>query len=182
MPKLGFGHALAHREGEKIFLSHDGAEKFYPLLKGEQFLFTSPSSGTERALFFGGMDESPFLVELEFDALEGLFEGERGFFEGLKPQIIRHWEKSLGVKAKRQGDFFAISDRQPKSWKEFFQIHKSSKLELEVVEKRSLAGTRHQFSGLAAWNEGCFIGEGTIEAPDHAPLLLKGPHLIRQAV
>jgi hypothetical protein len=178
-------HAPVTREGNKIALLNDRRARFYSIKDGQQFLFTlpDPRHGDEnRRLFFGGTDEMPFLVELELAALEGLIGGEEAFFEGLKPSKLRNAERNLNNKTKRQGDFFAVGPKVNAQWKNFFVRNlKGNKFSLSLVEDQPLLDTRHTFSGLLASTEGYMVGEGTITAPDHEPLVLKGPHVIIQA-
>lgn len=177
---------MAMRDGRTIRLGDGGhSPRFYSIKEGQQFLFTvtDPSTRqTGRRVYFGGMDESPFLVELHPFAIEGLINGEDAFFAELKPDIIRGWEKKLEVPARRQGDFFAAGGPKLK-WPELFR---KSGLDTEFtvrqVENFQLRGTRHRFSGILATAGGSILGEGIITAPDHLPLELKSPHLIEQAV
>ncbi len=181
------GREISLRKKDEIFLAHTEEARFYPLKKGEQFLYTN-DGGRGRSLYFGGMDESPFLVELEMAAFENLLDGEEAFFDGLKPTWLRNTERETKKRAKRQGDFFAFSSTKDLST--FLRLHMSrgNNATVHIVEKLSLEGTRHQFSGmyLSVFNNARerigFGGEGTIEAPDHALLKLDGPHIITQAL
>src|SRR5205085_1882934 len=110
------------RNWEDIHLPIHPQAEFHPLKNGDQFVFTLPerdqyghSRGT-KMVYFGGMDEEPFLVRLNSNTL-GEFEtqGEKGFFEALKPKRIQRMEIAFGKKTKRQGDFFVM--QTPFSWK-----------------------------------------------------------------
>lgn len=179
---------MAQRKGKELFFLRDEGARFYPLKKGEQFLYTNSDSNGGRHLVFGGMDESPFLVQLDITALENLFEGEESFFEGLKPAWIRNAEKETKRKAKRQGDFFAFPSTKDLSTFVRTYMQRGNKAEIQIVDKTSLRGTRHLFTGVhfsVQNHENRFLisgGEGTIEAPDHTPLQLEGPHIIMQAL
>jgi hypothetical protein len=177
----------AIRKDKEILLTHDAEARFYPLKKGSQFLYTC-GDGTARFLYFGGMDESPFLVELDLAVFEHLLDGEEAFFDSLKPAWIRNAERETKRKALRQGDFFAWTSSKDMST--FLRTHmqRGNRAEVQIVEKMQLRETRHRFSGLyfnVRNNDGHFLsagGEGVIEAPDHAPLKLEGPHIIMQAL
>lgn len=178
---------LAARQGNRLILGGDpDSGRFYQLLKGEQFVFTTQDRDARRRIFFGGMDESPFLAELELEVLEAMIQGEEAFFEALKPRIIRSWEQSIGIRAKRQGDFFAVpaAKKGRVSWEDFFirsLKEKGRKAEVVYTEDTQLRGTRHTFVGMMAVVSNCIVGDGIIHAPDHEPLDLRGPHLIEQA-
>jgi hypothetical protein len=180
--------APAFRKEKEIILSEEGSPRFYQLKNGEQFLYTSEDRGGNRHLYFGGMDESPFLVELEMRALEHAIEGERAFFEGLKPSWIRQVEQKMKRRTKRQGDFFAFS--VSKNMVAFINeyVRHGTRVQMDTAEKSPVEGTRHRFSGLRYFilNRDGHVqfsgGEGLLEAPDHAPLKLDGPHIIMQAL
>lgn len=179
--------SMMERREKQLLINVEGKEpRFYQLKEGQQFLYavTSPSTrnGSPRQLFFGGMDESPFLVELRMTALEGLLNGEEGFYEGLKTPTVRSWEAALKVSAKRQGDFFAVGGKKFR-WPDLFKRSGTSEFTVKSVVGHPLVGTRHRFSGILAQTAGgTLIGEGTIEAPDHEPLTFEGPHMIDQAI
>lgn len=179
--------SLALRDKDIIYLDREDS-RFYPLKNGEQFLFTTTDGRDNRFLYFGGTDENPFLVELHMSAFEYVLDGEGAFFEQLKPEFIRETEAKFKVKTKRQGDIFAI--RPYPKLNDLLQNNAKghNKAEVSVVEKASLFGTRHQFTGLfglvkdARGSVLAEFGEGLLEAPDHEPLKLEGPHLFRQAL
>ncbi len=174
---------LAQRNGKTIFLEENEDMRFYQLLSGRQFLYTANDNGGSRHMFFGGTDENPFLVELELSAMEWLVTGEEAFFEGLKPLIVKKFEQIWATKAKRQGDFLAVTPKRSKEWGSFLRKHLGkNEAKMSIVEKERLRNTRHTFQGLVARVGDLFIGEGIIEAPDHGPLKLIGPHIIEQAV
>jgi len=197
------------RDGKLIYLPLNPGAKFYPLKNGEQFLFCSRSG----RCWFGGTDEQPFLVALFPDAYKYFLSGgEAGFYEALKPAVIRAAEEKWGEKAKRQGDVFAYP--LPMRWEELFQDwlewrwvrgalqgERERKAGVSFRMARgglSLFGTRHGFYGLFLSGEiyleglgvlsldstGTFsrvlVGEGRLEAPDHSPVELKGPHILSQ--
>jgi hypothetical protein len=179
---------IASRDKEEIFLMRHESSRFYPLVGGSQFLFSCEDSQGERSLYFGGMDESPFLVQLEASTVEHLLDGEEAFFEALKPRWIRNAERESRRKAKRQGDFFAFSSTKDMSTFLKSHMQRGNKATVQIVENMQLEGTRHHLSGLhvaISNRDGSFLGssgEGVIEAPDHAPLKLESPHIIMQAL
>lgn len=161
----------------------------------------------EAAVCFGGTDQrTPFLVDLAPKAFEPFRKGgEEVFFEALKPWMIRALEEKYGAEnTRRQGDIFAYP--LPWSWEELGRRHLSSESTSWVTRRRRrvtgsfqitrgqgrLFDTRHVFTGDQAdiWTTAIFkeaefrgwseLGEGRIEAPDHDPLILKGPHLLAQ--
>ncbi len=177
---------VPYRKERQIFLPEDSDARFYAINKRQQFLCTV-NIYAQRRLFFGGMDESPFLVELGLSHIEELIVGEEAFFESLKPTTIQRWEKGFNVKAKRQGDFFAIAPPEPASWGNFIKRFAPQGLKVTPAEEHMLSGTRHSFTGLigtsaVSGENGIFIGEGTITAPDHADLVLDHPHVILQSI
>lgn len=178
---------LAVRQNDTILLNREDA-RFYPLKDGEQFLFTNSASLHGRRLYFGGMDESPFLVELHLSVFESLLDGEDAFYEALKPNWIRRAEKEFRKPAKRQGDFFAFAPAKDLSTFLHKHLNPGHKTELQVVEKVAVDDTRHLFTGLhfrLTDNRGALLargGEGVLEAPDHEELRLSGPHVIMQAL
>lgn len=175
--------SLVDRKGNTITLANAHDLRFYLIKEGRQFVYAGSDEQGRREVYFGGMDESPFLVQLDLASIEGLIAGEEGFFAGLKPRNTRSWENVLMSTSKRQGDFFATGPKKRMGWAQFFKRHASrSEWKTKVVEGESLRGTRHKFTGFLATNGTNLIGEGTIEAPDHQPLVLHGPHLIEQAV
>ena len=174
---------LPRRQSRTIVLPDEPDTKFYWVMNDKQFLFTSGEENN-RKLFFGGMDESPFLVELNFSMIENLIDGSEAFFQALKPKRVKNWEEALKTKAKRQGDFFAIPFFKT-DWGAFLKQHlgKKGSVEMRIADEMPLNGTRHRLNGLVAIGEGNLVlGDGVINAPDHEPLLLDGPHLIEQAV
>lgn len=175
---------LARRESKTIVFSETETARFYSIKDGQQFLYTA-GVGENRRLFFGGMDESPFLVELYFPMIESLMDGEEAFFNGLKPKIVAEWEAVLKTTAKRQGDFFAVPFFK-QDWGGFLKqyLGKGTAVTSFLADGFRLRGTRHCFTGLIATSEkeNRIIGDGVIMAPDHENLYIPGPHLIEQAI
>lgn len=171
-----------YRDGKVIIFTQVDDGRFYSVAKDRQFLYTVPTENNGRRIFFGGMDESPFLTELDYSVVEHLIEGEESFFRALKPGIIQRAERNFESVAHRQGDFFAVTTPRPINWGAFMLKYLGdNELRISVVEDENLRGTRHTIAGLFGRAGDTLIGEGTIEAPDHEPLILKGPHIIEQA-
>lgn len=172
---------LAARVGKELHLSESDDARFFPLMKGQQFLYTA-ADNDRRRLFFGGMDESPFLVELQYSLIEVLIEGENAFYQALKPTFITSAETIFSNVARRQGDFFAVRPKKRMDMVKVLMTHlKNQEVTFSVVEDQPLKETRHRFKGLLGRIGHHFIGEGTISAPDHEQLVLDGPHVIGQS-
>lgn len=190
---LDWGHRMPSRNGKTISLPTHDEVQFFPLMKGAQFLLQVPGS---HEAFFGGTDERPFLVKLESASLS-MFKagGERGFYDALKPVAVDRLKERFNSQALRQGDWFAV--RFPdwstaKYWTQCFFHHDgecssgSGEIKKETVK---VGGTRHTLKGrfllpcrmMREERSNCsLIGEGVLEAPDHADKVLKGPHAFFQ--
>jgi len=195
------------RKKELISLPADPQSEFFSLQDGAQFLFRCTvldnsdrySPKKESALYFGGTDEQPFLVRAEPEAFPYfVLGGEVGFYEALKPPLIKWLEGLYGrERTNRQGDIFAYSlpsqghlfSRTPGGWW-IYMLERweanGANINLSRCEEQ-LFGTRHVFRGRKAVLEvddisaEFTLGEGVVEAPDHKPLVLRGPHLFQQA-
>jgi|GEM_PF-1186552 len=178
----GFNDPIAYREDNQIIIDPKVNGRFFSILGGRQFLYTGDDENRDRHMFFGGMDESPFLVEVDYKLVEELALGEDAFFNSLKPSVVKRWEKGLGSEAKRQGDFFAVASDKKVNWDSFFMSHlDGGKITMSFVKDFALRDTRHNFTGILGEINDLLVGEGRIDAPDHEPLLLEQPHLIEQA-
>lgn len=184
------------REKEVIYLPATSRlrSKMHLLRHGTQFLFSiSREVNYESELWFGGMDEEPFLTRLSLSVLrEFQARGEDGFFESLKPRQIIEMECITGRKTKRQGDIFAMP--VPFSWESIkmmahFATDQKNEPGRTIVDKDiSVYDTRHKFTGMytpvtikvASLSFRFF--EGDLIAPDHEDLALKGPHVLAQAI
>lgn len=180
------------REGNVITLRDYPELEFYPLGEGEQFLVRTkaviPSRGlVERAIYFGGTDENPFLVVLKEEIFDRFMSGgEKAFYDALKPDLMKKLEKEFGVPAFRQGDIFAI--QFPMSWDEVqlsARMFGQTKAVASEVKTWSILGTRHRLTGKML--EATIMGvqntpivEGVIECPDHMPMTLEGLHVLAQ--
>ena len=186
---------------------------FYPLKDGEQFLFWLGDFDLNEPdrfdhVYFGGTDETPFLVSLKPQALLSFLNGgEASFFEVLRPWIIQRLQLIWGKdKTRRQGNIFAYPmpydwDKLVKKWNDNITGSMCS-LDRDC-NGRELFGTSHQFLGKLYqgdfWLDGIgrffanrerpltdgtypiILGEGVIKTADHKELELKGLHLIAQA-
>lgn len=188
------------RKDNQIFLPLSPGSYFWFLKDGNQFLYKMKDD----RVFFGGTDEQAcFVVELKVQSINHYSaDGEEGFYRALKPKEI----KSLELKLKtaipmRQGDWWAI--KLPHTWEDLkgiyemltsweFQIWKTSeRFEFGDFWKHGslrLNLTRHVVRGMMAEVNtmknrcrSCFIVEGVVEAPDHRPLQLIGPHALFQS-
>jgi hypothetical protein len=172
--------------GDRITMPFDGADvEMRPILEGTQFLATSP---VDRAVYFGGTDERPFLVQVE-PSLAAVHDraGEQAFYEALKPPTINRLEAAFGAdRTQRQGDVYAF--KLPANWSDL-GLSPSSRLRAmpvgptrHVVHGR-LAARFKQPVDVPGANERIavagLVAEGTLVAPDHAPRQLRGgPHLL----
>src|SRR4051812_36171399 len=72
--------------------------EFFRLKRGQQFMLTMPDHGHAQRVYFGGTDEQPFLTTLTPEAFEAFAAGgEEGFFDSLKPPVIKAHETALGT-------------------------------------------------------------------------------------
>ena len=177
------------RDGKKINIPFFPEVEFFVLKDGDQFLLRF-SCDNRYQYFFGGTDEQPFLVQLRDEPFFAFVRGgEQGFFEALKPPMIRELEKIYQTTAKRQGDIFAMPI--PYTWQELQDaifVSCGRKLEIEGGPKNmgsDVFHTRHNLKGkvikYGLEHEIRMFGEGVLEAPDHAPVKLEGVHLLGQA-
>ena len=191
---------LPSRIKEDIELPLHPKAEFVPLKDGQQFLFTVPMLNSnaydqklETAAYFGGTDEEPFLVRLNPRALDRFtLGGKAGFFDALRPTVIKRLERVFGKQTERQGDIFAI--HTPFTWKtlktlkalELSERDAKSGQGLVETKQERVFGTRHLFTGVGLTISIPSLGEttlvsGLLEAPDHADLTLKGVYILAQA-
>lgn len=172
-----------YREGERIVLPHEPEADFWPLQNGEQFVYGARLEGSLHH-FFGGTDERPFLVEIEDSPVELLRQqGEKAFYQALMPPLIQKWSKRWQREPSRQGDIWSLA--LPLNWLQLKQHCQSNGWSGFVydVRNQSIFATHHRFTGLYLQpvpTDRAVIGEGVIEAPDHQPIELPGPHLFDQ--
>jgi hypothetical protein len=157
----------------------------YALRDGTQFVVRHFNDDEDA--YYGGVDEVPFLVKIDAELLYTLMDkGEAAFFEALKPDEIKFFEDEFGTDGtKRQGDVYAVALPSTYTWGDLptpaageHQVgetrHAIDGFWIEVSEHDAVViehvGGVHEICGL--------IAEGTLTAPDHAPLELRGPHLI----
>lgn len=192
---LNWGARTPSRVGKTITLpTFDGVE-FFPLLSGAQFLLHAPglAPGLNEA-FFGGTDEQPFLVQLEPSVVATFRSGgEQEFYTALKPVAVDRLEERFSSHALRQGDWFAVRFpdwSRAKYWAQC-SFHRDGECNSGATEKGIVAvgGTRHTLKGrflapcrmMQELRSNCpLVGEGVLEAPDHADKVLKGPHAFFQ--
>jgi len=170
-----------------------------------QFLVVKGKPDTDessvRKAWFGGTDEKPFLVELgpASDWVDIWRAGE--FYEIIKPEIIKRFEKHFGTKQTvRQGDMFCYP-MPIQDWGKLlcvfqavgglhftrhgikYDSKKDSKLDpypTIIDGPYSLYNTRHCFYGeIAIWGQH-LVGKGTLKAPDHTDLTLPNICVIAQ--
>jgi hypothetical protein len=165
---FGSGHKSVERSKQTLHLCKDGDVEFFPLLKGRQFVYRFGGSW-----FFGGTDENPFLVRLSNGlGLNVLRKGEEGFLDWLVPEPVRDLEKKWGVKAIRQGDWFAV--KSPNNVEEITKavhiLYDVAAMSAEVSDD-PVGDTRHRFTGMKVQlpKSRTALYTGTLSAPDHTP-------------
>lgn len=178
------------REGAVITLPNYCEDEFFPLQQGRQFLFRKNGR-----CWFGGTDELPFLAEVRQEAFEDFKnDGEDGFYDSLRPDLIDEMESELDVETKRQGDIFALP-LPLYSWKGFRDpifrlvcggVQPAEDDKGKVIETTNIFTTRHilkdgRFHSFQRGQTPVMIADGLLTAPDHEPLRLQGPHLLVQA-
>lgn len=151
----------------------------YILENTSQFLLLQ--KGEKKRAWFGGTDENPFLVELadknydKISLFQPLWE-KHEFYEAIKPDIIKTYEKKFGVeKTMRQGDFF-LYPLPEQNWDKVLLWSSTFRNGGDYYDCErgssglTLKGTRHRF-----WGETCgdIVANGLINAPDHKPLEFK---------
>ncbi len=180
------------RDGNTIWVAANsqGTYDFRLLCNGNQILI-AVNDGYSDA-YFAGTDEQPFCVRLSlpFATFSKLIdgEGEAAFYEYLKPDRLRHLEDKYGIKARRQGDIFAfpIRDYQMHQLAQFYDLAFGPSY-VFTEETLSIFGTRHTFEGLLlryqesrSAHPQLIVAEGSLIAPDHAPMHIKEPHILFQ--
>lgn len=194
-------HGMCLPESTCVILPYAENFEFTPLRDGVQFLYLANWT----PWFIGtDVDGALFATSLAMQ-IRRIFEegGEPAFYEALKPEAIRECETASGCeKTRRQGDIwtYPLGD----DWKKIDCSRwirtsppdrrarwKKRRFDPILIEgKTAVFGTRHQLVGRwqTFWMSSTetrpgiplIVGEGTLSAPDHAPLDLKGPHLIAQ--
>lgn len=190
-PELLGNDGFVMRQGKEVFLPNKPFAEFYPLQRGQQFLFRIPSSGEHVTghdhLFFAGQDEEPFCVRLSPEAFRSFYEGgESAFYSSLVPDGARSLSKEISNEPIRQGDIFAVSLKMP--WEEVSRMtHFATGRSLQNLVPREISvhGTRHMLKGRVAESVPILgghytVGQGLLEAPDHAPKKLEQVHVLFQ--
>lgn len=198
---ISFGKedVVPERKGQKIILPGNPEMDFFWINNQLQFLlyyyFCGYNQGQDNEkrespmCWFGGMDESPFLVRLNPACYHTLIrKGEQDFFEALKPKKVRVIEKFAEMQAKRQGDIFSVE--LPFTLQQLQVAGKALGGNIPVPEHKgqrfNLFGTRHQaeaeLSSSTSGNENnIVIKEALLKAPDHCDLELPALHFLAQA-
>jgi len=151
----------------------------YILENTSQFLLLQ--TGEKKKAWFGGTDENPFLVELadadysNISLFQPLWE-KHEFYDAIKPDIIKTYEKKFGVKkTMRQGDFF-LYPLPEQNWDKVLLWASTFGYRDNYYDCQKGSGglplkeTRHRF-----WGKICtdIVSDGLIKAPDHKPLEFK---------
>lgn len=195
---IEFNSYIPSRKKEKITLSDDPDMDFFWLNHGLQFLIyyytycENKGSDLEKkkvpVCWFGGMDESPFLVRLRPWCYHTLItKGEAAFFNALKPERIKNIEKLTNQPAQRQGDIFSV--KIPFSLEQLEMAKNCLGGKTPVPKQKNtqinLFETRHKAECKLSSSENkkvVVVKEAILKAPDHHDLELPDIHLIEQAV
>ncbi len=190
--------SLSKQDTGSIRLPFDEAMKFHTIKDGSQFLVYYPvhfGFGTRTPmLFFGGMDESPFLTGIKPEVYNFFVKGgEEAFFEELKPSAIKYLQsRHPNATVARQGDIWSLRIPQRRVILPQFYTDKKGEMHAFAKGKRKttpVLGTNHYLEGryhsvsLIVIDEavlsGIAIAEGTLTAADHAPhKLVGGLHIL----
>lgn len=183
-----------YRKDDVIVLPNRGDLQLYRLQPGwNQFIARFDYS----TVWFGGTDENPFLVRIDDRPFsEYCRRGPKGFYESLVPPLPGHTYR-------RQGDIFATPI--PFTWDEIVKALQyilgwsAAKAAVAEPDESSggLFGTRHHLKGVelsstirlpvesvSSYRDTTFfvIAEGTVKAPDHTDMKLKGVHALAQTL
>lgn len=181
-----------NRIQDRILLPKNPEAEFFLLQRRRQFLYREYSQSS-LGIWFGGTDENPFLVQVGKEAFNAFkIRGEKGFYEALKPEVIKAIEKRFNLTSNRQGDIWA-APLPSYSWHKvnFIALLCSGEpTEPQSIKSESIFGTRHRLTGLYVDPVDKLLrleefpipvfAEGIIEAPDHTPMKLEGVHVLAQ--
>lgn len=143
--------------------------------------------------FIGIDDNAPFVTEITDEAYSKFTQGgSRAFYAFLKPALIRKFERKTKTKAKRQGDLWAVllpfSETDFSTCCDILDMTCSDSPLWRKHKAMGVFETRHKFTGRIFdipfdenEYEPAMICEGTLIAPNHPPLVLKGIHLVMQS-
>jgi hypothetical protein len=181
------GVRVPSREGKRIALPLDQRPCYFPLQEGRQFLLYLPRGG-QREAWFGGTDEEPFLVEMNPEVIEHFLSSSgsaEAFYNYLVPESVTTLSGETGVPYRRQGDIFAARFCGEQYFEKRLARLLGNRANVHNSRFRVL-GTRHEARGtVVTIDEGGVqsktLVRGTIEAPDHKPLVLDdGIYLLDQ--
>jgi hypothetical protein len=154
------------------------------------FLFRNRFNDT---YWFGGKDENhPFITQITPAAfLVYSLEGTEVFYKYLVPEFIRDLEETLGVKHERQGDIIMLG--LGVTWKKLFALEHLGLLKFSIEPRKDgiypVFRTRHSLRGKCfSFREipgrifDAMLVEGTLSAPNHKSVKLKGVHVLTQIV
>jgi hypothetical protein len=168
------------RVGNDITLPNIPGNQLFILHGGDQFVFRPPT-GT---VWFGGLDEAPFMEEFQREAGDVLEKGgELAFFEAIKPSIIRDLEERWGRQGtRRQGDIW-MYELPMFGWK---GVRQNFRLRgRRDTGKLAVFRTRHRLEGWWAravlrGKYDVLVGGGKLTAPDHAPVVMHNLTVLAQ--
>jgi hypothetical protein len=144
--------------------------------------------------WFIGIDDSPFVTEITEEAfLEFNRKGVAAFYSRLKPDLIKKFERKTKTKAKRQGDLWAVKlpffKEDFRTCTDIMDLLYGAREVAWLETRRTVFETRHSICGRVFdtpveaidVDYQVLVCEGTLNAPDHPPLVLKGAHLVMQS-
>ena len=183
--------------------------EIYPVCNETQVVIkTREKTKAGNRCYFGGTDNSPektpFLTEImPYKFLVFEQKGEDAFYESLIPDQIWFFSHHPGNKfqkqlfdseelqkhpniIRRQGDIFAVpvpyDGEEVEMLMTMIGNDADTGCEFGEFKAMRLFSTRHTFKGGCITGKNFIIGEGTLLAPDHLPITLRGKmHLIMRA-
>ena len=185
---IKYSDSVGHptRKGKVITLPKDGSLELFKLQPDwNQFLVHQGDS-----IWFGGTDENPFLVRMDYSILNAYLKSPNDFYPSIVPTLMgKVKERFPQMSYRRQGDIFAFP--LPYTWEDLekaFEICYWNSFTFHH-EPTHINNTRHILTGkyLNLKREYSLFGqlvnlvvEGVVKAPDHTPMKLEGPHAIGQ--
>ncbi|MBI4182077.1 MAG: hypothetical protein HY520_03870 [Candidatus Aenigmarchaeota archaeon] len=174
-----------------IFLPNRPFWEFFPLKEGwKHFLVVGGLTvASPFQAYFCGDDEHPFVTPLEAEPFHAFLRSggnPNAFYNSLKPGLISRLERKHGVKARRQGDFWAV--RIPSLRELSTIIPGFSKSAIKTAAAEPVLDTPHTVTGkvlplfLFFADPVACLAEGRLEIPGRKPLVLRGPHLLMRSL
>jgi hypothetical protein len=189
---------IPSREGNVITLPSNKKYSYFLLKGGMQFLFVDRGYNSHsvtsqlNSFYWGGTDEGVFFVEITLEAFKAFYNlgrfNQKVFYEYVKPSIIKEiQEKDPQAMVLRQGDIWAVRTNEM-TWTTLNFLNKTFKMiyfyENKSKKRIRVLNTSHIISGrycvIDHDGEPYAFAEGILTSNDHAPLELKGLHVLAQ--